>query len=275
MAFFRNLGVWTLWLRSTKKGSVHLTQNYRGIAVSNCIAKLFLTIIHNRLKSYAEANCLIPPNQIGYKKGSQTTDHTLSLANIINKYIHALPRKYLFAYFVDFKSAFDTLWRDGLFYEMKLMGIDGNILQLLQNMYQQVQYSVKKTHSTHQWGTLNRLSPLAVVVGHGPLAWLAVQVGSQQRSVSLVASAIVTPRFTNIIHNVKEWRNLSMRTWRLRRFKGCWELKGPNWMAGNMTWSQGETKHRGKYGWAIMGFGYEQDPLRAGIPAGLLRWWSG
>ena len=46
-------------------------------------------------------------------------------------------------FFVDFKSAFDTVWRDGLFYKMKLMGIDGNILQLLQNMYQQVQYCVK------------------------------------------------------------------------------------------------------------------------------------
>ena len=126
-----------------KKGSIHVRENYRGIAVSNCIAKLFLTIIHNRLSKFAASHDIIPPNQIGYRKGSRTTDHILTLKNIIDKYINAGTRKHLFACFVDFKAAFDSVWREGLFYKMLHMGIGGNLLNLLRNMYDKVMYSVK------------------------------------------------------------------------------------------------------------------------------------
>ena len=101
-----------------KKGPANKHGNYRGIAVSSCIAKVFLSILHNRLYKFVHTKELIPPNQIGYKKGSRTTDHILTLKNIIDKYIHTTPRRYLYACFVDFKSAFDTVWREGMFYKM-------------------------------------------------------------------------------------------------------------------------------------------------------------
>ena len=126
-----------------KKGSTLLRDNYRGIAVSSAIAKVFLSVLHNRLYKFADTNDLIPPNQIGYKKGLRTTDHILVLKNIIDKYITKTPRKYLYACFVDFKSAFDTVWRDGLFYKMLKMGIGGNFIKVLQSMYSQTKYAVK------------------------------------------------------------------------------------------------------------------------------------
>jgi hypothetical protein len=126
-----------------KKGSVNLCENYRGIAVSSCFAKLFLTVLHNRLSNFVDNNNLIPPNQIGYKKGSRTSDHILTLKNIIDNYISKIPRQYLYACFVDFKSAFDTVWRNGLFYKLLQMGIGGNFLRVLQHMYRNVFYTVK------------------------------------------------------------------------------------------------------------------------------------
>ena len=78
------------------------------------MAPIVLTVQHR----FVHAKELIPPNQIGYKKGSRTTDHILTLKNVIDKYIHTTPRRYLYACFVDFKSAFDTVWREGLFYKM-------------------------------------------------------------------------------------------------------------------------------------------------------------
>ena len=126
-----------------KKGSTLLRDNYRGIAVSGCLAKLYLSILHKRLYKFADENNLIPPAQIGYKKGARTTDHILTLKNIIDKYIQQTPRRYLYACFVDFKSAFDSVWRDGLFYKLLQMGIGGNFLTVLQSMYSQVKYCVK------------------------------------------------------------------------------------------------------------------------------------
>ena len=120
-----------------------MRENYRGMAASNCIAKLFLTIIHNRLSKFAASHDIIPPNQIGYRKGSRTTYHILALKNMIDKYINAGTRKDLLACFVDFKAAFDSVWREGLFYKMLHMSIGGNLLNLLRNMYDKVMYSMK------------------------------------------------------------------------------------------------------------------------------------
>ena len=72
------------WQTSTltplhKKGYYLDPNNYRGIAVSSCLSKVFLTIQHKRLESFVEKHKLIPDTQIGYKKGARTTDHILCL----------------------------------------------------------------------------------------------------------------------------------------------------------------------------------------------------
>ena len=126
-----------------KKGSTLITENYRGIAVGSNLAKLFCSILHIRLTKFAEEKNLIPCNQIGYKKKTRTIDHILTIKNIIDKYIFKLPCKYLFACFVAFKSAFDTIWRKALIHKLLLYGIGGNFITILQSMYSDVFYCVK------------------------------------------------------------------------------------------------------------------------------------
>ena len=126
-----------------KKGDLYSTGNYRGIAVGTCISKLFLSILHKRLMTFVDANNIIPNVQIGYKKNSSTSDHILTLKNIIDKYILRASRTYLFTCFVDFKSAFDTVWRKALLYKLLKSGIGGNILNIIESMYASVFYCVK------------------------------------------------------------------------------------------------------------------------------------
>ena len=85
-----------------KKGTINNPDNHRGIAIGNGLAKIFLQVLQKRLTSFSEKNKLIPTNQIGYKKGSRTTDHILTLKNIIDKYILQIPRRYLYVCFIDF-----------------------------------------------------------------------------------------------------------------------------------------------------------------------------
>ena len=132
-----------------KKGDLHLTTNYRGIAVGSNLSKLFCSILHQRLLKFANDNNLIPQNQIGYKKKARTTDHILTLKCIIDKYIFSTNRKYLFSCFVDFKSAFDTVWRKALIYKLLKMEIGGNFLMTLESMYSDVSYCIKlNSHTT-------------------------------------------------------------------------------------------------------------------------------
>jgi hypothetical protein len=47
-------------------------------------------------------------------------------------------KKKLFCAFVDFEKAFDTAWRDALWYKMLLNNINGNMYQVIFNMYQNI-----------------------------------------------------------------------------------------------------------------------------------------
>ena len=115
----------------------------RGIAVGCCLAKLFRSVLHNCLQTFIDANDLILNCQISYKKGTRTSDHILTLKNIIDKYFLSGRGKYLYTCFVDYKSAFDTVWWKALFYKLLSCGVGGNFLSILQNMYDEVYYCVK------------------------------------------------------------------------------------------------------------------------------------
>ena len=136
------------WRTSTlsplyKKGDCLDTNNYRGIAVSSSLSKLFLSILQKRLLDFSSKHSLIPECQIGYKPNTCTSDHILTLKNIIDKYIKRSRRTLLFVCFVDFKSAFDTVWRNAMLYKLLKMGIGGNFLGVIESMYQDVLYCVK------------------------------------------------------------------------------------------------------------------------------------
>ena len=51
-----------------KTGDVTNTDNYRGLTINSCLAKLFNTVLNNRLVHFLEKNKLICDNQIGFEK---------------------------------------------------------------------------------------------------------------------------------------------------------------------------------------------------------------
>ena len=58
-----------------KKGCKSNPDNYRAVAVSSNIGKLFSTVILNRLLKFKETHTPDPVNQLGFSKGAQTYDH--------------------------------------------------------------------------------------------------------------------------------------------------------------------------------------------------------
>ena len=65
---------------------------------------------------------------------------------MIDKYVNRTTRKYLFVCFIDFKAAFDSIWRQALFYKLSHLDIGGNFLRTTQSMYSNVQYSVNSIY---------------------------------------------------------------------------------------------------------------------------------
>ena len=124
-----------------KKGPKDCTTNYRGIAVSNSLCKIFCSILNNRLVKYLEKHNIIPENQIGFRHSHRTADHVLTLKTIIDKYFQS--KKYVYCCFIDLKSAFDTVWRTAIFYKLLKLGIGGNFLNILIDMYSSVKFCMK------------------------------------------------------------------------------------------------------------------------------------
>ena len=125
-----------------KSGDVSKPENYRGIAINSCIAKLFNTVLNNRFDKFLEEHKIISRFQIGFAKKSRTTDHMFVLKTLIDKYINKKGGK-LFAFFVDFRRAFDTIIHEGIKYKLLKSGIGGNFYSIIKDMYSKNDLCVK------------------------------------------------------------------------------------------------------------------------------------
>ena len=125
-----------------KKGKTTDPNNYRGLAIGSAFGKLFIIILLNRLTKYIDHKKLISPNQIGFMKGSSTSDHVFLLQTIIEKVVKK-GKKRLYVAFIDFKKAYDTVDRDILLQRFKSLGINGIFLRNIAAMYTRTEYSVK------------------------------------------------------------------------------------------------------------------------------------
>ena len=112
-----------------KSGDKSDPTNYRGICVSSCLGKLFSSILNQRLYLYFEENKILHNSQISFLPENRTADHVFTRRTLIDKYVHYHKEK-VYACFVDFRKAFDSVWHEGLFYKLlKLHQYRGTLLQ--------------------------------------------------------------------------------------------------------------------------------------------------
>ena len=130
-----------------KQGNKLDVNNYRGITISSCLGKLFCHIINDRICKELENRNYIKDEQAGFRKNHRTSDHIFVLKTIVDKYVlNANKGDKLFACFIDFKKAFDTVWHKGLFLKLQKAGIRGKIYQVIKSMYDGSQAKVKCRH---------------------------------------------------------------------------------------------------------------------------------
>ena len=125
-----------------KEGSVSDPGNYRGLAIGPALAKLFSHIMLKRLNTFIGEKKLVSSNQIGFMKGSCTSDHIFLLQTIVEKVVKK-NKNYLYVAFIDFKKAYDKVNRKILFERLRKLGINGIFLKNIESMYKQTSYSVK------------------------------------------------------------------------------------------------------------------------------------
>lgn len=126
-----------------KEGDKFDPNNYRGIAISSNLGKLFCNIINTRLTEFLLENKVINQCQIGFMQDHRTTDHIYTLQMLIDKYVHNIDKGKIFGCFIDFKKAFDTVWQDGLLLKLIQNGIGGKLYDIIKDMYNNNRCCVK------------------------------------------------------------------------------------------------------------------------------------
>ncbi len=132
-----------------KKGDRLDPGNYRGISIVSCINKLFSKLLNSRLTDFLDIKQHMSRYQIGFARKKRTADHIFVLKCIIEEAKYN--KQAIFSCFVDLKKAFDTVWREGLFYKLlHQYNISTKFVRILNNMYSDLHGFVKINGSQSQ-----------------------------------------------------------------------------------------------------------------------------
>ena len=124
-----------------KSGPTDDPNNYRGITLTSALGKVFTSILNSRLRTYMEDNSLISDLQFGSRENRRTTDALFILKSAIDW--HKKKSVPLYAAFIDFKKAFDMVWHDALLLKLSKIGIGGNFIKVIMDLYSGISSCVK------------------------------------------------------------------------------------------------------------------------------------
>ena len=125
--------------------SGHLPPDYRPIALTSCICKLFERMVNRRLVWFLDSRSLLSSLQFGYRLALSTLDPLIRLESFIRTSFAS--RLHVGAVFFDIEKAYDTSWRFHILRSLHALGIDGNMGVFLQNFLSNRTFRVRVNDS--------------------------------------------------------------------------------------------------------------------------------
>ena len=124
-----------------KKGNKNDLNNYRGITLTSCVSKIFNRIVCDRITTFLDDNQILSEIQGGFRKDHRCEDHIFTLKSIVAS--RSAENKPTYLAFLDFRKAFDSVWRDGLLSMAWDIGIRGKVWNILDKLYHNVKCNVR------------------------------------------------------------------------------------------------------------------------------------
>lgn len=129
-----------------KKGSYTDPSNYRSIAIVNPFLKLFNHLLNFRLSQFTFLQNLLPEFQFGFRNGRSAISAVSIFQQCILKQF-SFQRGRVFACFIDFAKAFDSVDRYLLLCKLQLLGVPHTFCLLLHNIWKQLRLHVNSNNS--------------------------------------------------------------------------------------------------------------------------------
>ena len=130
-----------------KKEDILQGENYRAISLLLISGKVFLQIILNKMKDKVDEK--LSESQFGFWPGRGTVDIIFFTRQIIEKAREKnIPIHF---HFIDFKAAFETIWRNALLKMLNVIGIEEKIVNILKYMYDNTKCCVMIDGKLTEW----------------------------------------------------------------------------------------------------------------------------
>jgi hypothetical protein len=113
------------------KGARLLPDNYRGISLLSVCGKVYTNILIARIKPIIEPT--LHEAQCGFRASRSCADQLFSLRRLCE--LSRAAHKPLYAAFVDYRKAFDSVNRDAIWKLLTSRGVPAHIVALVQDMY--------------------------------------------------------------------------------------------------------------------------------------------
>ena len=122
-----------------KKGDRKDCGNYRGISLLSIAGKIMARILLNRVNQMISP-VVLPETQCGFREGRSTMDMVFSLRQVQDKCQEQnMP---LYAVFIDFTKAFDTVSREGLWIVLRKFGCTQKVINIIRSLHDGMQAQV-------------------------------------------------------------------------------------------------------------------------------------
>jgi hypothetical protein len=122
-----------------KKGDLGSTKNYRGITLTSIAAKIYNSMLLNRIRPHIDP--VLRKNQNGFRTNRSTTGQILTIRRIIegvkNKNLPAV------LVFIDFSKAFDSIHREKMKEILIAYGIPGETVNAIMILYSNTRSMVR------------------------------------------------------------------------------------------------------------------------------------
>ncbi len=152
-AFAEGAGIPDSWLKAylvpifKGKGSEGDVDNYRGVAICSTLYRIYAAALSKRLDVFSEKHGLRAVTQCGFRKRCGTISAIFALMHAINNTCSSVVQggknKPMVSCFVDFRKAFDSVPRALVWKRLRELGIHGNFLNAIMDLYRKTSFQVK------------------------------------------------------------------------------------------------------------------------------------
>ena len=151
-----------------KKGDHSLPSNYRPIAITSVLCKVFESLISEAIMQHCEKHSIINDRQYGFRKQRSTGDLLTYVTQLWSSAIDRFGESTAVA--LDISKAFDRVWHPALLAKLNSAGVFGTIISWIEDFLSSRSISVRVDGFTSNSLTINAGVPQGCVLS--PLLFL-------------------------------------------------------------------------------------------------------